>query len=182
MQTIVVHAPKEIFNIKEFQKGLLDALADTAEEASTLFKSSFKYWEHQPQVHSKITKGADYNEARVWIDDEQYARVSNGTKQHLVGTSRQLMRFAGYNPKTNKTARRGLGANKHIYKPKTSPDRIDSKPGFPAVGTQMIVRRGPWPVSGIEPRKFDVQIANAVKSKFIADTRKVVAKAAKGVK
>ena len=75
-----------------------------------------------------------------------------------------------------------LGANKHIYKPKTSPGRIASKPGFPMVGTQMLIRRGPWPVSGIEPRKFDEQIAAAVGPGFIEKTNKAVELAMKGKK
>jgi len=181
-QAITVKAPKEIFNLKDFQRDLLAVLNDTADEAVTLFKSSFKHWRHKPQVHKKIAKSARYNIAKIWIEDAQYARVNYGTKQHRVGLGGVLMRFSGYNLKIHRAVKTGLGANRYIYKPKTSPDRIESAPGFPAVGTETIIRHGSWMVSGITPRRFDKQIANAIRPEFIKNTNKVIARAAKGKK
>ncbi len=179
---IIVRAPKEIFNVKEFRDGL-DAVFDaTVDEAERLFQSSVQHFTTKPAVYKKTSKTAGGNKGVVGIRDEKYARLSNGTTKHLVGVGGKYMRFPGFRMPPNMTVKGGLGANKHLYKPKTSPDRIESTPGFPMVGTQMIVRRGPWMVSGIEPRKFDVQIANAIRPMFVDGSNAVIDKAMKGKK
>ena len=179
---IIVKAPREIFNVKEFNDGLWATINDAADEAEVYFKSSVQHFSHPPAVYKKVGKSSKGFKAVIGINDRKYARLSNGTDTHEVGVGGKLMRFPGYNMPPNTTVKGGLGANKHLYKPKTSPDRIESAPGFPMVGTQMIVRRGPWPVSGIEPRKFDVQIADAVRPGFVEATNKVIEKAMKGKK
>ncbi len=177
-QYITVKAPREIFNVKEFSDGLFDVLKAAADETEAYFKSSVQHFTKPPSVYKKITR----HKAVIGIKDKNYARLSEGTDQHEVGVGGKYMRFPGFRMPPNVTVRGGLGANKHLYKPKTSPDRIESAPGFPMVGTQMLVRRGPWPVSGIKPRKFDVQIANAVRPGFVEATNKVIDKAMKGKK
>ena len=179
---ITVKAPAEIFNVKEFRDGL-DAVFDaTVDEAERLFKLSIQHFITKPQVYKKVSKSASGNKGVIGMRDTKYAMLSEGTDTHDVGVGGKLMRFPGFNMPPNVTVKGGLGANKHIYKPKTSPDRIESAPGFPMVGTQMIVRRGPWPVSGIEPRKFDVQITDAIRPMFVDGSNAVIDKAMKGKK
>lgn len=179
---IIVRAPSVIFDVKEFSDGLWAVLNDSADEAEVYFKSSVQHFSHPPAVYKKVGKSAKGYKAVIGINDKKYARISNGTDTHEVGVGGKLMRFPGFLMPPNVTVKGGLGANKHIYKPKTSPDRIESAPGFPMVGTQWLIRRGPWPVSGIEPRKFDVQIRNAVAPGFIEASNKVIDKAMKGKK
>jgi len=180
MLTLTVKVPRETFDVKSLREGLLSAMRNSADEAQDLFKSSVYHFDDKPQVRKRITKSKKANFARIWIRDPRYYRISKGTKKHKVGVGGRLMRFRGYNLATNKTVKIGLGANKHIYKPKTQPGRIASTPGFPMVGTQWVVARGPWPVSGIEPRKFDEQILAAVKPGFIAGTQAAVGKFVEG--
>jgi len=176
---ITVKAPKEIFNVKEYRAQLLRALDISADEVVEHFKSSIATFSHKPQVHKRVTQTKKANKARIWISDENYARLNNGTDTHDVGVGGKLMRFPGYNMPPNVTVKGGLGANKYLYKSKTAPGRIKAEIGFPRPGTQLIVRRGPWPVKGIEPRKFDEQIAAAVGPDFIRRTNEAVEKAMK---
>ena len=182
VKPIVVKAPKTLFDVPALRAGLDKVLTDTADEAEAYFQSSIQHFTNPPSVYKRITKGTNFNKAVIGINDAKYARLSNGTTTHQVGVGGKYMRFPGFLMPPNVTVKGGLGANKHLYKPKTSPGRIASKPGFPMVGTQMLIRRGPWPVSGIEPRLFDVQIAAAVGPGFIENTNKAVALAMKGKK
>jgi len=179
---ITVKAPKMLFDVPALRAGLEKVLAASADEAEAHFQSSVQHFRNPPPVFKKFTTGANFIRATIGIRDAKYAMLNNGTTTHEVGVGGKYMRFPGFLMPPNTTVKGGLGANKHLYKPKTSPNRIASKPGFPMVGTQMLIRRGPWPVSGIEPRKFDVQIRNAVAPGFIAASNKVIDKAMKGKK
>ena len=179
---ITVKAPKILFDVPAFRAGLEKVLNASADAAEAHFKSSIQHFRNPPNVYKKFTTGSNFIRATIGIRDKKYAMLNNGTTTHEVGVGGKYMRFPGFLMPPNTTVKGGLGANKHLYKPKTSPDRIASTPGFPMVGTQMIVRRGPWPVSGIEPRKFDVQIANAVRPGFVDATNAIVEKAMKGKK
>ena len=182
VQPITVKAPKMIFDVPAFRAGLEKVLVASADEAEEYFKSSVQHFTNPPNVFKRFTRGTNFSRATIGIRDKKYARLSEGTTTHKVGVGGKYMRFPGFLMPPNTTVKGGLGANKHLYKPKTSPDRIASKPGFPMVGTQMLIRRGPWPVSGIEPRKFDEQIAAAVGPGFIENTNKAVELAMKGKK
>ena len=179
---ITVNAPKILFDVPALRAGLEKVLNASADEAEAHFQSSIQHFTNPPAVFKKVTKGTGFIRATIGIRDKKYARLNNGTSTHDVGVGGKYMRFPGFRMPPNVTVKGGLGANKHLYKPKTSPGRIASKPGFPMVGTQMLIRRGPWPVSGIEPRKFDKQITAAVGPGFIKNTNKAVALAMKGKK
>ena len=182
VKPITVKAPKSLFDVPALRAGLEKTLIAAADEAEAHFKSSVQHFKNPPNVYKRYTRGTNFTRVKIGIRDKKYAMLSNGTTTHQVGVGRKYMRFPGFNMPPNTTVKGGLGANKHLYKPKTSPGRIASKPGFPMVGTQMIIRRGPWPVSGIEPRLFDEQIAAAVAPGFIKNTNKAVALAMKGKK
>ena len=182
VQPITVKAPKMLFDVPVLRAGLEKVLANSADEAEAHFQLSVLHFRNPPNVYKRFTKGTNFNKAVIGIKDAKYARLSEGTTTHMVGVGGKYMRFPGFRMPPNVTVKGGLGANKHLYKPKTSPNRIASKPGFPMVGTQMLIRRGPWPVSGIEPRKFDEQIAAAVGPGFIEKTNKAVELAMKGKK
>ena len=179
---ITVKAPKILFDVPAFRAGLEKVLNASADEAEAHFKSSIQHFRNPPNVYKKFTTGSNFIRATIGIRDKKYAMQNNGTTTHEVGVGGKYMRFPGFLMPPNTTVKGGLGANKHLYKPKTSPNRIASKPGFPMVGTQMLIRRGPWPVSGIEPRKFDKQIAAAVGPGFIKNANKAIKLAMKGKK
>ena len=108
------------------------------------YAATYRTFTHKPKFVKEKAKlvgsvviGAEYTE------DENYTRLNDGTRAHIVGQNRQLMAF---HPR---------------YQRKTVPGHIGSGRGGPLVGTgprgahgRKVVARGPWRVSGIEPGRF----------------------------
>jgi len=80
-QYITVKAPREIFNVKEFNDGLAAVVRAAADEAEAYFKSSVQHFSNPPSVYKKVSK----RKAVIGINDKNYARLSNGSDTHQVG-------------------------------------------------------------------------------------------------
>ena len=116
-----------------------------------------KFVKERARLVGSIVIGASYTE------DENYARLNDGTVRHQVGLNRQLM---AYYPR---------------YQQKTVPGHIGSGRGGPLIGTGSRgayggknIARGPWWVRGITPRKFDEVVSWKAQRQLEINTKKLV--------
>jgi len=109
----------------------------------TDFQNTARDFTHKPSfTREGPTRRGSIAWVSVFTTDRNYARLSEGTRAHFVGTRRQKMSFhTGYRSKTS-----------------PFPHSARSRPGG-AYGPK-IVRKGPWRVSGIQPRLFEFVVAS----------------------
>lgn len=134
------------------------------------YAATYRTFTHKPKFIKEKAKlvgsvviGAEYTE------DKNYARLNDGTRDHMVGRNRQLMAF---HPK---------------YQCKTVPGHIGSGRGGPLVGTGprgahggKVVARGPWRVRGIASREFDEVISWKAQRQLDINAKKLVILLSKG--
>ena len=151
-----------VFSPAQLERGCLDAVNQVLDQADKDFALTYATFTTKPV----FTKVPARNQAGVitgetFTTDENYRRLDQGTTAHNVGQSRQFMAF---HPKRQN---------------KTIPGYIGSQRGGPLVGTgprgkhgAKLVRRGPWKVSGIEPRKFSETVSwRAMKNLQVATAK-----------
>lgn len=159
MLRIEVKAPSMTSITAGIEKAMLDAVNFTLDAVEKDFQSSLQHFVHKPTfTKERATIKPNEISGQVFTNDENYARLNNGTASHPVGAGR-LMRFLGYDRTLygrSKATSKMKGVK--VYKPKSIPGQIASVPGFPMGGTTPIVRRGPWTVAGIDPRQYDLLI------------------------
>jgi hypothetical protein len=138
--TMKVPETKDLFDTAAL-KAKLTALVDRVNDSSHRdFEATCETFEHKPKW--KVERAAERDgviSASTSTDDENYARLNDGTDDHLVGRSGQWMSF-----------RPG-------YVSKTTPMVLGSNPGRYS-GTRQRAK-GPWTVRGIEAREFDKAVA-----------------------
>ena len=119
------------------------------------YAATYRTFTHKPKfVKEKARLLGGIVTGSVYTQDENYARLNDGTRAHMVGRRRQLMAFY---PR---------------YQQKTVPGHIGSGRGGP-IGDR-VVARGPWRVRGITPRKFDEVISWKAQRQLDINTRKLV--------
>ncbi len=167
VMTVYVDEPL-FFNVSGFESAAMQAVSNTLADSKKDFELSIKTFDSKPAINSSLSKQQGQIVGRAWINDENYARLNFGTKDHVVGKSGKLMAFEGFELGYSKEEWKGIKRKTHVkvYKSKTAVGRLAAKAGYSWPGTQPIVRRGPWKVSGIEPRKFDEQIVAKNAPKF----------------
>ena len=158
MLEIKVTLPPMQSLVADIEKSIIDAVNTTLDSVEKDFQSSVQHFTHKPTFTKEraTVKGSEIS-GRVFTNDENYGHLNNGTSTHAVGAGR-LMRFNGFSRTLYGTKSAPKMQGVKVYKPKSIPGQIASVPGFPIGGTQPIVRRGPWTVKGIDPRRYDLLI------------------------
>jgi len=127
------------------------------------YAATYRTFTHKPKFTKERAKlvgsvviGSSYTQ------DENYTRLNDGTRAHIVGQNRQLMAF---HPR---------------YQRKTVPGHIGSGRGGPLRGTGSrgafggkVIARGPWRVRGITPGKFDEVISWKAQRQLEINTKKL---------
>lgn len=106
-----------------------------------------KFVKEKARLVGTVVVGAEYTQ------DENYARLDQGTRDHIVGRNRQWMKFSPG------------------YRQKTTPGYIGSSRGGP-FGNK-VVARGPWRVSGITPRRFQEVVSWKAQRQLGINARKI---------
>jgi len=127
------------------------------------YAATYRTFTHKPKfVKEKAKLVGTVIIGSSYTQDENYARLNDGTKSHMVGRNRQLMAFY---PR---------------YQQKTVPGHIGSGRGGPLRGTGSrgahggkVVARGPWRVRGIVPRKFDEAVSWKAQRQLEINTKKL---------
>jgi len=167
MITIKIDAPRtpdQLFNIplllqecekvvEEINNESLAALNDTKKTFSSP-STQFDF-----RVQHATHRGKEIV-ASVSTDNENYIRLNQGTEDHIVGKGGKWMSFY---PE---------------YTPKTRPRVLTSFQGGPGGIRQRA--KGPWLVSGIEPRKFTDAVSAIKANKFFRKIDQAFEKARKG--
>ena len=154
MATVTFTIPDNIFHLSDtIEKAAIGAVNTTVDAVNTDFQSSVQHFNHKPVfVKERAHVQGDAVVGSVYTDDENYARLNNGTESHFVGQSGGLMRFYGV-PK--RMYHKGI----MVYQPKSIPGSISSRPGGNLTNYRAVVR-GPWRVKGIDARNYDQLIAD----------------------
>jgi hypothetical protein len=122
---------------------VLNEMRKIATEIKRDFSRTVTTWNTKPKFSSHVGFGATQLKIEVTTEDENYARVSDGT----AGKPRVARGFVGV------TGARALTIIPYI--PKTTPGSIDAKPGGAVEGAPVIFRRYALNAGKIRPRKFD---------------------------
>jgi hypothetical protein len=151
-----------VFSTAQLERGCLDTVNQVLDQADKDFAQTYSTFTTKPtftKVPARNQSGVIRGE--VFTTNENYRRLDQGTTKHDVGLRRQLMAF--HPARQNKTI----------------PGYVGSQRGGPLVGTgprgkhgAKLVRRGPWEVGGIEPRKFSETVGwRAMKNLQIATAK-----------
>ncbi len=169
---IKITAPKQVFDLKALDVQLDRLVHDVGKIFEAGFAESVRDFNHKPPIRSAYSNPGGNYAVTTTVSDENYARLNNGTKDHLVGQPGKRMSFHGY-PKNVVSA---VGGKVKVYNPKTHPGSIPSTPGGP-IPTGKVAPYGPWRVKGIKPRKYDELILKRESPKIIGMARRAFANA-----
>jgi len=151
MITIKMTAPEDAvpFNIPLLIKGSERAVEETNNDTLKSLDGTKKDFSSESQFAFQVqhaTHKGNSVSASTSTDNENWIRLDRGTEDHVVGARGQLMSF------------------QPIYRPKTRPFTLCSRPGGPDGPLQ--AARGPWRVRGIEPRAFILTAYTLNRPKF----------------
>lgn len=138
--TVDLAAP--IFDFKKLESDLIVLVDDVNDETLKDFDATKATFSDHSQFDFDVQNAKRQGNSIVAgteTDNENYVRLDEGTNNHVVGRNRQLMSF------------------RPNYRAKTSPRRLGSTSG--GASGDRVVARGPWTVSGIEPREFAITIS-----------------------
>lgn len=182
MAKITIKAPKLFFDPKALEAEMQRLMVDIGHVFEADFAASMQNFSHKPPISTEHSENDGLYRVVTSVDDENYARLSNGTKDHAVGQEGKVMVFQGFDLGGTIRGQKGYGwkgaDRPATYRPKTTPGQLKSNPGgWGAMGTSTIVRKGPWVVAGIKPRKYDELIITKETSKVLDMASKAFANA-----
>jgi len=163
---IKVILPKRLKSDEIARRGLLNPLRKFTTVIKKDFQATTKGWNHQPKFETKIglTRLGPDASVSVSTTDERYGWINNGTPARTITPVRApALRFPYQGPGVSykaKTKRRVIGSGSHWQK-------LGPVQQFAAVNNP-----------GIEPREFDIAIAEKEQKPFENMIKSELSKAA----